>query len=71
MYSLVGIDGNVFNIMGYVTKAMKQCGFGREDVDLYLKECTSSDCYSKVVVISLDYLNKCNKKIKGSGRKSH
>ena len=66
MYSLVGIDGNVFNIMGYVTTAMKQCGFKREDVDLYLKQCTTSDCYSKVVVISLEYLNKCNNKINGS-----
>lgn len=70
MYSLVGIDGNVFNIMGYVTEAMRRSGFNKSEIDGYLKECTSSDCYSRVVVISIDYLNKCNKKIKGSGRKS-
>ncbi len=65
MYSLVGLDGNVFNVMGYVTKAMRRCGFTQEEIDIYLKECTSSDCYSKVIVISLEYLNKCNKHIKG------
>lgn len=67
MFSLVGIDGNVFNIMGYVTQAMRQCGFQKGEIDSYLKECTMSNCYSKVVVISIDYLNKCNNKIKGSG----
>lgn len=63
MYSLVGLDGNVFNVMGYVTAAMRRCGFTQQEIDSYLKECTSQDSYSKVIVISLDYLNKCNAKI--------
>lgn len=67
MYSLVGVDGNVFSVMGYVTKAMKQCGFAKEKVDKYLAECMNSDCYSKIIVISLEYLNRCNE-IKGSAK---
>lgn len=62
MYSLVGLDGNVFNVMGYVTAAMRKCGFTKQEIDNYLKECTSQDSYSKVIVISLEYLNKCNTK---------
>lgn len=62
MYSLVGIDGNVFNVMGYVTEAMRKTGHSKADIDAYLKECTMSDCYSRVIVISLEYLNKCNKR---------
>lgn len=69
MYSLVGIDGNVFSVMGYVTKAMKQCDFNKQSVDKYLSECMQSDCYSKIIVISLEYLNRCNE-IKGSLNKS-
>lgn len=62
MYSLVGLDGNVFNVMGYVTTAMRKCDFKQNEIDNYLKECTSQDSYSKVIVISLEYLNKCNKR---------
>lgn len=31
-YSIVGIDGNAYSIMGYVEKAMKDCGCAEEEI---------------------------------------
>ena len=37
MYSLVGVDGNVFAIMGYVGRDMKECGKAADEVNEYMK----------------------------------
>lgn len=63
MYSLVGIDGNAFNIMGYVTYAMKRCQFEKSEIDKYLEKATSGT-YSQLIVLSLEYLDKCNERAK-------
>lgn len=62
-YSLVGVDGNAFCIMGYVSKAMKRTGYEREDVDKYLKKAQSSD-YDNLVSVSFDQIEEVNERIR-------
>lgn len=58
-YSLVGIDGNVFVIMGYVSRAMKKEGRNKEEIDAYYERCKSGDYDNAVYesVIMIDELN--------------
>ena len=59
-FSLVGIDGNCFNIMGYVTSCLKQVKL-KEDMNKYVKEAMSSD-YDHLIQVSMKYLDKANNK---------
>jgi len=59
-YNLVGIDGNAFCIMGYVTRCMKKEKKNREQIDKYLKEAQSSD-YNNLLCVSMDMVEKLNK----------
>lgn len=61
-YSLIGIDGNAYSIMGYVSRAMKDTGHNKEEVDAYLKDAMSSD-YTHLVRVSSDMIEKINKEI--------
>ena len=58
-YSLVGINGNAFNVMGYVTHAMTQCNFPKEKREEYINKATSGD-YDHLLAVSMDYIEKCN-----------
>lgn len=58
-YSIVGIDGNAYNIMGYTANAMKYEGFTKDEIDAYFKNATSSD-YNHLVAVSSDIIDKCN-----------
>lgn len=62
-YSLTGIDGNAFFIMGYVAKGMLQEGYSESEIDAYLGDCKSRD-YDHLVAVSdemCDRLNNVNK----------
>jgi len=63
MYSLVGIDGNAYVVMGYTSKAMRECGYSYEDIENYQKLCMSSN-YDDLIVRSMEWIDKCNE-IKG------
>lgn len=57
-YSLIGVDGNAFCLMGYTARALKQTGHG----DLVSKmhaEATSGDYYHLINVCD-GYLDICN-----------
>ena len=58
-YDLVGIDGNAFNIMGYVGKAMKECGFSADEIKAYHEEAKSGD-YDNLIQVSMKYIDRCN-----------
>lgn len=60
MYSLVVVDGNAFAIMGYVVRAMKECGKTTDDVSEYKKQAKSSD-YHHLVIVSADMCDELNK----------
>ena len=58
-YSLVGIDGNAFAIMSYVSKAMKAEGQDKEQIDAYLNN-GRYGTYEHLLCVSvemIDFLN--------------
>ena len=58
-YTLVGVDGNAYAIMGYVRIAMRRAGMSKEDIDVYTKDATSSD-YNHLLVVSCEMIDKVN-----------
>ena len=58
-YTLVGVDGNAYAIMGYVRTAMKSAKMTKEDIDAYTKDATSSDYYH-LLVVSCEIIDKVN-----------
>lgn len=49
MYTLVGVDGNAYAIMGYTARALKQTGH-KDLVDKMYKEATSGNYYNLIAV---------------------
>ena len=62
-YSLVGVDGNAFSVMGYVKSAMKEMKFSKKDIDKYLSDAMSKD-YDNLIYISSVLIEQCNEKLK-------
>lgn len=58
-YTLVGVDGNAFAVMGYVQNAMRKSGFSKEEISAYLKRATSSD-YNNLLAESVKMVDDCN-----------
>lgn len=52
---LVGEDGNVFNIIGRVSKCLKSAGLSKE-AEEYKKRCFSSGSYDEVLKITAEYV---------------
>ena len=65
MYSLVGVDGNAYALMGYVSGAMKREGFPKTDVDSMIKDATSGD-YMHLVGVCSTWIDKVNAKVEGN-----
>lgn len=66
-FDLVGIDGNAFCIMAYVTDAMKKCKFTKEARDAYFKDATSGD-YNHLLAVSMQMIDECNEIMFGNDR---
>lgn len=62
-YTLDGVDGNAFAIMGYTQKAMYEQKFSKEEIDEMLKKAMSSD-YNNLLCVCMDYVEKCNERIR-------
>ena len=58
-YTLVGVDGNAFCIMGYTARAMRRAGFSQEDIDRMHTEATAGD-YCNLIVVCDGYIDKVN-----------
>jgi hypothetical protein len=58
-YDLVGVDGNAFSVMGYVLKAMKECGMSKEEQSDYQTKAMSGD-YNNLLAVSVEMIDKCN-----------
>ena len=58
-YTLVGVDGNAYSVMGYVCSAMKREGKTKEQIDAYLTDAKSNDYYHLLAVshVTLEALN--------------
>ena len=71
-YDIVGIDGNAYSIMGYVSTAMAQeceaMGWDaaalKKEKDAYLNDAMSGD-YNHLVAVSADMVDRINKAISG------
>jgi hypothetical protein len=57
-YTLVGVDGNAFAVMGYTASALKQTGH-RDLVDKMYEEATSGDYYN-LLVVCMKYVDIAN-----------
>lgn len=60
-YCLVGVDGNAYAVMGYVRKAMRECGFTSSEIDAYTSQAKSGD-YNNLLCVSMKYVDKCNER---------
>jgi len=61
-YTLVGVDGNAFSVMGYVRKAMKREHKTSAEIDAYTKDAMSSD-YDHLLGVSIEMIDKLNEEI--------
>lgn len=61
-FTLVGVDGNAYSVMGYVTNAMRQAGMSKEERDTYLKDAMSDD-YNHLLVVSMEMIDKVNESL--------
>ncbi len=61
MYSLIGVDGNAFAIMGYTSRALKRTGH-RDLVDKMHEEATAGD-YDNLIRVCLKYIEIANNSI--------
>ena len=58
-YTLIGINGNAYSIMGYVRDAMHDANMTNKDIDAYVKDATSSD-YNHLVAVSCEMIDRVN-----------
>lgn len=53
---LTGQDGNVFNLMGVVIRALRSNGFG-DEVDDFVSEVTSSKSYHEALAVMMQWVD--------------
>lgn len=58
-YTLVGVDGTAFFIMGYVLKCMRKEKKSQEEIDTYLADAQSSN-YDHLVAVSGKMIEELN-----------
>lgn len=57
-YTLVGVDGNAFSVMGYTARALKETGH-RDLVKQMQEEAMSGD-YNNLLVVCMKYIDIAN-----------
>jgi len=60
-YSLIGIDGNAYSLMGYTKRAMTETGFSKADTDKMIEDATSGD-YNNLICVCDSWIQKCNER---------
>ena len=50
---LIGVDGNAYNVLGIVKKALERAGVSEEEVSEFYTEATSGD-YNKLLATVMD-----------------
>ena len=66
-FDLVGVDGNAFSVMGYVSNAMRRSGFTSKERNEYLADAQSDD-YNHLLAVSVDMVEKVNEKLHQEGK---
>ena len=62
MYSLVGVNGNAYVIMGYTRRAMKNEGFEENDIEQMMADATSGD-YDNLIRVCSSWIDAVNEKV--------
>lgn len=62
MYSLVGVDGNAFALMGYTARAMRRAGFSQGEIHAMYDEAQSGD-YNNLICVCDRWIDKVNEKL--------
>ena len=57
-YSLVGVDGNAFSVMGYTKRALKESGHGELANEMFARA-TSGD-YNNLLAVCCEYIEIAN-----------
>lgn len=60
-YSLVGVNGNAYAVMGYTAKAMRREGFSQEEIDEMYEKAKSGD-YDSLLMVCMEYVDKANER---------
>ena len=53
--SLEGVNGNVFSVIGFVSKALRRAGNSKEIIERYQREVSAGD-YNLALRVSMAYL---------------
>ena len=61
-FSLVGVNGNAFNVLAYTANAMKKAGFQPAEIREYERLATSGN-YNTLLCLSVDKINECNERL--------
>lgn len=62
MYSLIGVNGNAFSIVSYVSEAMRKCQKTRKEIEIYQNEALSST-YEYLLSVSMDMIDSLNQNL--------
>lgn len=60
-FSLIGVDGNAFSIMGYTAKALKKANLNEKVNEMYSKATNGN--YYNLIVICDKYITMANEKL--------
>jgi hypothetical protein len=61
---LVGVDGNIFSVMGTVKRWMSRNGFSVEDQAKMVDEMKSKTSYDQSLFVAMNWVDKINEKIR-------
>ena len=64
-FTLVGVDGNAFSVMGYTAHALKTASL-KDKVDEMHKKATSGD-YNNLLCVCMEYIYRANNKLREDG----
>ena len=59
MYSLIGVNGNAFSIVSYVSEAMRKSHKTCKEIEVYQNEALSST-YEYLLSVSMDMIDSLN-----------
>lgn len=55
--NLIGEDGNVFNLMGIVSRAMRRNGISKDEIEQFQNEVTSSESYDEALQVMMRWVD--------------
>lgn len=60
-YSLVGVDGNAYALMGYTMNAMEKEKFTSDEINAMISDAESGD-YNHLICVCNSWIIKCNER---------